>query len=103
MGDISGWELGATYVSRSSPRIQDTVVHAQCNVAWSERWGRHMPADWMSDHITVIRHEFDHDGNPAWGREVTHCTPFDGRNWRLADPDAAAWPTVRTVPGGSVT
>jgi hypothetical protein len=75
MGDVTGWELGATYESRSFPKIQDTVLSAQTHVVWSERWGRHVPT-WPAEQVTVWRE------NPALVDQVVdHGTPFDLANW----------------------
>lgn len=73
---VAGWELGATYVSRSLPRIEDTVLSAVTDVRWSDRWGRHEPSGWMAERVTVRRRELDHPDPDSTAREVTHCTPF---------------------------
>lgn len=87
--DISGWELGATYVTRSSPRLQDTVLSAQTDIAWSDRWGQHVPSGWMGEYVTVRRRDLSHDcGDPTCtDREVTHCTSFDPTKWTLVRRD----------------
>lgn len=83
MGDVSGWVLGATYVTRSMPRTEDVVESAWCDVVWSDRWGRHVPADWRGECVAVSRRE----SGARDAVTVVHGTPHNPRKWaRVDDP-----------------